>query len=99
MIVVCITICFIGGDKTENGTVPTEHTELMDKKERDSSLLKSDDNRSHMSGVSSQNSSQSQASSRGKALERLAFPRHNLQTLGMLGKSHLSMIGILGVYK
>ena len=81
-------------DKTENGTVPTEHTELMDKKDRDSSVVKvlmSDDARSHVSGVSSHhshssNSHPSSHSSRARNYDMLNFPRHELQTLGMLGK-------------
>lgn len=61
----------------------------MDKKERDSSILKSDDNRSHVSGVSSHNShsSHSHQSSRRRSYDKFSFPRHDLQTLGMLGKS------------
>ncbi|KAK2149182.1 hypothetical protein LSH36_463g04014 [Paralvinella palmiformis] len=80
-------------DKAENGTVPTEHTELMEKREHDSSVIKSDvDARSHISGVSSHPSHSShshQSHNSGRLmLEKLAFPRRQLQTLGMLGKGH-----------
>ena len=68
----------------ENGTVPTERTELMDKKERDSSILKSDDTRSHISGISS-HPSHSSHSSRRLGYDKLCFPRHDLQTLRVLG--------------
>lgn len=84
--------CITANDKAENGVVPTEHTELMEKKDHDSSLIKSDvDARSHISGVSSHpshssHSHQSQNSTR-LMLEKLAFPRRQLQTLGMLGKN------------
>ena len=66
-------------DKTENGTIPTEHTELMEKKDRDSSIIKSDmDARSHVSGVSSHPSHSSHShnshGSHRQALEKLAFP-------------------------
>ena len=79
-------------DKHENGTVPSERTELMDKKERDgrdSSIVKSDmDARSHISGVSSHQSHSSHSGrSSTRAYDKLSFPRHDLQTLGMLGKS------------
>ena len=77
------------GSKIENGVIPNEHTELMDKRERDSSILKSDDNRSHVSGVSSHHSHSShsqQSSSRRRSYDKFSFPRHDLQTLGMLGK-------------
>lgn len=82
---------FTASDKAENGTVPTEHTELMEKREHDSSVIKSDvDARSHISGVSSHPSHSShshQSHNSGRLmLEKLAFPRRQLQTLGMLGK-------------
>ena len=64
--------------------MPTERTELMDKKERDSSIVKSDDTRSHVSGVSS-HPSHSSHSSRRLGYDKLSFPRHDLQTLRVLG--------------
>jgi hypothetical protein len=80
-------------DKAENGAIPHETTELMDKKDRESSIVKSDDARSHVSGVSSQpsHSSHSRQSyqSRTQGYDKLSFPRHDLQTLGMLGQYSL----------
>jgi PTK7 protein tyrosine kinase 7 len=75
-----------GNGKVENGVV-NEHTELMEKKDRDSSILKpfSDDARSHLSGGSSQPSSHSQSSRSKSSVDKLSFPRHQLQTLRMLG--------------
>ena len=66
--------------------IPTERTELMDKQERDSSVMKSDDARSHTSGASSHQSLYSHHSNRQRIYDKLSFPRHDLQTLGMLGK-------------
>ncbi|OWF48337.1 inactive tyrosine-protein kinase 7-like [Mizuhopecten yessoensis] len=83
--------------KSENGDISREQHELL-MKDRDSESrtpFRSDsDNRSHVSGMSSQpsHSSQSQsqcpshARSRRGSYDRLLFPRQNLQTLGMLGK-------------
>ena len=86
-----------GGPKHENGVIPNERTELMDRRDRDSSILKSDDARSHASGVSSHQSHNSSHPSSGGthgnhigrrrgSYDKLNFPRHDLQTLGMLGK-------------
>ncbi|VDI15210.1 inactive tyrosine-protein kinase 7-like [Mytilus galloprovincialis] len=85
--------------KSENGDANREQHELL-VKDRDSESrgqLRSDsDNRSHVSGMSSHPShssqsqsttsqSQSQRSRRG-SYDRLVFPRHDLATIGMLGK-------------
>ncbi len=75
-----------GGTKQVNDIIPTERTELMDKQERDSSVMKSDDARSHTSGASSHQSLYSHHSNRQRIYDKLSFPRHDLQTLGMLGK-------------
>lgn len=78
-------------EKAENGVIPNENTELMVKPDRDSSIVKSDDARSHVSGVSSHqsHSSHSHQSARRRSYDKLNFPRHDLQTLGMLGKYHV----------
>lgn len=87
----------ITADKAENGLIPNENTELMEKKDRDSSILKSDDARSHASGVSSHNShnSHSSHSGRRRSYDKLNFPRHDLQTLGMLGKRNENKTGVI----
>ena len=101
MFLYCVGVA-MAGDKPENGTIPNEHTELMDKKERDSSIIKSDmDARSHVSGVSSHPSHSSHPSSHSsrRGYDKLNFPRHDLQTLGMLGRSPTGMCrppGLLG---
>lgn len=85
--------------KTENGDTNREQHELL-VKDRDSesrAQLRSDsDNRSHVSGMSSHpsHSSQSQSTtsqthsqrSRRGSYDRLQFPRHDLVSIGMLGK-------------
>ena len=63
----------------------------MDKKtELDLSAVKpvmSEDSRSHVSGLSSSHSSQPSSQRSGQSfVSKYAFPRHDLQTLGMLGK-------------
>ena len=86
--------------KSENGDANREQHELL-VKDRDSesrTQLRSDsDNRSHVSGMSSHpsHSSQSQSTtsqshsqrSRRGSYDRLVFPRHDLVTTGMLGKT------------
>ena len=75
--------------KLENGSAPTERTELMEKKccELDTSkAVLSEETRSHVSGLSSTHSSQPSSHRSGQSLQRYAFPRHDLHTLGMLGK-------------
>ena len=89
--------------KSENGDVNREQHELL-VKDRDSESrgqLRSDsDNRSHVSGLSSHPShssqsqsttSQSQKSRRG-SYDRLVFPRHDLATIGMLGRFTESIV-------
>ncbi|KAJ8308703.1 hypothetical protein KUTeg_013577 [Tegillarca granosa] len=83
--------------KSENGDISREQHELL-MKDRDSESrtpFRSDsDNRSHVSGMSSHPSHSSQSQTHSQAFSRsrrgsydsLQFPRHDLQTLGMLGR-------------
>ncbi|KAL8559619.1 hypothetical protein ACOMHN_008330 [Nucella lapillus] len=77
--------------KTENGDLHREQHELL-MKDRDScTQFRSDsDNRSHAGSALSSHpshSSQSQQSrSRRPSLDRLQYPRHQLHTLGIMGK-------------
>ena len=78
--------------KQENGSAPTERTELMAKPQHDNNAsvvktLLSDETRSHISGVSSHNSSSHPSSSMRSATtyQKYAFPRCDLHTLGLLG--------------
>ena len=73
----------------------------MDKKERDSSFMKSDDTRSHISGISSQPSHSSQSHNSGHSslssrlpFDKYNFPRHVLQNLGVLGKENYNSSGV-----
>lgn len=79
--------------KTENGDLHQEQHELLMKDRDSGTQFRSDsDNRSHASGLSSHpsHSSQSQHSrSRRSSLDRYHYPRHELQTLGIMGRSAL----------
>lgn len=77
--------------KAENGDLHREQHELL-MKDRDSGMqFRSDsDNRSHASAMSSQpsHSSHSQHSrSRCPSVDRFHYPRHELHTIGIMGKS------------
>ena len=85
-------LCYDVLVKTENGDLHREQHELL-MKDRDScTQFRSDsDNRSHAGSALSSHpshSSQSQQSrSRRPSLERLHYPRHQLNTLGIMGRS------------
>ncbi|KAK7504332.1 hypothetical protein BaRGS_00004636, partial [Batillaria attramentaria] len=76
--------------KTENGDLHREQHELLMKDRDSGTQFRSDsDNRSHASAMSSHpsHSSQSQHSrSRRPSLDRFHYPRHELHTLGIMGK-------------
>ena len=108
-----MSLFFIVKNEKQNGAIGQEqHELLMKERDRDSggTQCRSDsDNRSHVSGLSSQpsHSSHSQSNSHtvsqsqsqrshpsvGKtSLDRLYFPRHELQTVGILGKHSFQTI-------
>ncbi|XP_025105035.1 inactive tyrosine-protein kinase 7-like isoform X2 [Pomacea canaliculata] len=76
--------------KTENGDLHREQHELLMKDRDSGTQFRSDsDNRSHASALSSHpsHSSQSQHSrSRRPSFDRFHYPRHELHTLGIMGK-------------
>ncbi|XP_041351989.1 inactive tyrosine-protein kinase 7-like isoform X2 [Gigantopelta aegis] len=72
----------------KNGSVNREQHELLMKDRESGTQFRSDsDNRSHASGLSSHQSSQSQHSrSRRSSFDRFQFPRQDLHTLAIIGK-------------
>jgi hypothetical protein len=79
------------GALAENGDAHREQQELMEKDKRDENNIKSDGDFSCLSSYQS-HSTHSHHSKRRNSYDKMQFPRHDLQTLGMLGKiqgSHL----------
>ena len=79
-------------EKAENGSIPLETTGLVDKA-KDKLHVKSEQDAFSMSGAgsSSHNSQSTNSRTSQRTYDKLSFPRHELQTLGMLGLSLLAI--------
>jgi len=75
-------------EKVENGAIPLETTGLVEKP-KDKLHVKSEQDAFSMSGAgsSSHNSQSTNSRTSQRAYDKLAFPRQELQSLGMLGLS------------
>ena len=73
-------------EKADNGAIPLETTGLVDKS-KDKLHVKSEQDAFSMSGAgsSSHNSHSTNSRTSQRTYDKLAFPRQELQTLGMLG--------------
>ncbi|XP_064621209.1 inactive tyrosine-protein kinase 7-like isoform X2 [Lineus longissimus] len=77
------------GPLAENGDAHREQQELMEKDKRDENNIKSDGDFSCLSSYQSHSTHShpgSHHSKRRNSYDKMQFPRHDLQTLGMLGK-------------
>jgi len=76
-------------EKAENGAIPLETTGLVDKSSKLQHAIKSEQDAFSMSGAGSSShnsqSTNSRTSQRTAGYDKLAFPRHQLHTLGLLG--------------
>jgi hypothetical protein len=81
----CIMYAVVFTEKGENGHIPHETTELVDKS-KDSWIVKSEPDALSVSVAGSHNSQSTNSRTSQRNYDKWAFPRKDLDTIGMLGK-------------